>query len=70
MFCEQGITIVSILTAPSMTISAIVLAVTNVFGGEGGPTAAALSLLKDERASKKLVSKLAIALVGSILEPF
>ena len=67
-----------------MTISAIVLAVTNVFRGEGGPTASALSLLKDERASKKLVNKLAIALkrfagkavealfaiVGSILEPF
>ena len=36
LFCEQGITIFSILTALSMTISTIVLAITVVFGGGGG----------------------------------
>ena len=36
LFCEQGITIFSILTAFSMTISTIVLAITSVFGGVGG----------------------------------
>ena len=62
LFCEQGITIVSILTALSMTIPTIVLAVTDVFGGEGGPAAPMLSLPKDERALKKLIIKLAITL--------
>ena len=33
LFCELGITIVSILNALSMTISAFVLAITGVFGG-------------------------------------
>ena len=33
LFCEQGITILSILTAFYMTISTIVLAITGVFGG-------------------------------------
>ena len=33
LFSEQGITIFSILAAFSMTISAIVLAITGVFGG-------------------------------------
>ena len=33
LFREQGITIFSILTALSMTISTIVLAITSVFGG-------------------------------------
>ena len=37
LFCEQGINIFSILTALSMTISIIVLAITGVFGGGGGP---------------------------------
>ena len=35
LFREQGITIFSILTALSMTISTIVLAITGVFGGGG-----------------------------------
>ena len=35
LFCEQGITIFSILTALSMTISTTVLAITDVFGGRG-----------------------------------
>ena len=35
LFREQGITIFSILTALSMTISTIVLAITGVFRGEG-----------------------------------
>ena len=35
LFCEQGITIFSILTAISMSISTIVLAITGVFGGTG-----------------------------------
>ena len=35
LFCEQGITIFSILTALSMIISTIVLAITDVFGGRG-----------------------------------
>ena len=36
LFREQGITIFSILTALSMTISTIVLAITGVFAGGGG----------------------------------
>ena len=36
LFREQGITIFSILTALSMTISTIVLAITGAFGGSGG----------------------------------
>ena len=36
LFREQGITIFSILTALSMTISTIVLAITSVLGGGGG----------------------------------
>ena len=36
LFREQGITIFSILTALSMTISTIALAITGVFGGGGG----------------------------------
>ena len=38
LFKEQGITIFSVLTAFSMTITAIVLAITGVFGGGGGGT--------------------------------
>ena len=56
LFREQGITIFSILTALSMTISTIVLAITGVFGGGvgtgGSPT-------KDERILKKWLDKLA-----------
>ena len=36
LFREQGITFFSVLAALSMTISAIVLAITGVFGGGGG----------------------------------
>ena len=36
LFREQGITILSILTALSMTISTIVIAITGVFGEGGG----------------------------------
>ena len=36
LFKEQGITITAILTALSMTISTIVVAITGVFGGGGG----------------------------------
>ena len=38
LFKEQGTTIFSILTAFSMTFSTIVLAITDVFGGDGGGT--------------------------------
>ena len=60
LFCEQGITIVSILTALSMTVSTIVLAITGVFGGGRGGGSA--SSPKDEGALKKWLSRLADAL--------
>ena len=51
MFCEQGISIFSILAAFSMTISTIVLATTGAFRGvgegAGGPPS------KDEGVLKK-----------------
>ena len=47
LFREQGITIFSILTALSMTISTIVLAITGAFGGTGG------SPPKDEEVFKE-----------------
>ena len=50
LFSGQGITIFSILTALSMTISTIALAITGVFG-EGRGTEG--SLPKDEGALKK-----------------
>ena len=49
LFCEQGITIFSILTALLMTISTIFLAITGVFGGGG----IGRSPPKDEEALKK-----------------
>ena len=52
LFREQGITIFSILTAFSMTISAIVLAITGAFVG-GGVTGGSSS--KDEVVLKKMV---------------
>ena len=59
LFREQGITIISILTALSMTISTIVLAITGVFEvGGGGVT----SPLKDEGALKTWLNRLADAL--------
>ena len=52
LFHEQGITIFSILTALSMSISTIVLAITGVFGRGGG---AGSSPLKKEGFLKKMV---------------
>ena len=59
LFREQGITIFSILTALSMTISTIVLAITGVFvgGGEAGS-----SPPKDEGVLKNWLDRLADAL--------
>ena len=59
LFREQGITIFSILTAFSMTISAIVLAITVAFVG-GGLTGGSSS--KDEVVLKKWFGRLADAL--------
>ena len=60
LFPKQDITIFSILTAFSMTISTIVLAITSVFGGDvegtGGPSP------KEEGALKKWLDRLANAL--------
>ena len=56
LFCEQGITIFSILTAFSMTISVIVLATTGVFGGGRGTGGSAP---KDEAVLKKWLDRLA-----------
>ena len=50
LFRDQGITVFSILTALSMTISTIVLAITGVFEGGRG---AGGSPLKDNRVLKK-----------------
>ena len=60
LFREHGITIFSILTALSMTISTIALAITGVFGGVGGGTGD--SPPKDEGVLKKLLDKLANSL--------
>ena len=59
LFKEQGITIFSILTALSMTISIIVLAITGVFGGGRGTGG---SPPKDEGVLKKWLERLADAL--------
>ena len=59
LFREQGITIFSILTAFSMTIATIVLAITGVFGGTGG---AGGSPSKDKGTLKKWLDRLADAL--------
>ena len=56
LFCEQGITIFSILTAFSMTISVIVLATTGAFGGGRGTGG---SPPKDEAVLKKWLDRLA-----------
>ena len=59
LFREQDITIFSILTALSMTISIVVLAITGVFGGRGragGPPS------KDKGTLKKWLDRLADAL--------
>ena len=52
LFCEQGITIFSILTALSMTISTIILAIKGVFRGGVGTGG---SPSKDEGVFKKMV---------------
>ena len=59
LFCEQGITIFSILTVLSMTISTIVLAITDVFGSGGG---AGGFPPKDEGILKKWLDRLTDAL--------
>ena len=59
LFCDQGVTIISVLTALFMTITTIVLAITSVFGGGGGGSA---SRPQDEGALKKQLNKLADAL--------
>ena len=68
LFREQAITIFSILAAFSMIISAIVLAITGVFGGGGG---AGGSTPKNERVLKKWLDRLANALkriAGKVVE--
>ena len=68
LFHEQGITIFSTLTAFSMTISTIVLVITDVFGGDGGGPA---SPPKDEGVLKKWFDTVAAALkrlVGKAVE--
>ena len=57
LFRDQGITIFSILTALSMTISTIVLAITGVFGRVGRETRG--SPAKDEGVLKKWLDMLA-----------
>ena len=59
LFREQGITIFSILTALSMTISTIVLAITGVFRGSDGLAGGPPS--KDKGALKKWLDRLADA---------
>ena len=56
---EQGITIFSILTALSMTISTIILAITGVFGGGRGTGG---SPSKDKETLKRWLDRLADAL--------
>ena len=60
LFRKQGITIFSILTALSMTLSTIVLAITGVSGGGGG--SAGGSPPKDKEPLKKWLDRLAHAL--------
>ena len=60
LFREQGITIFSILTAFSMTIARIDLAITGVFGGGSGGTGDTPS--KDKETLKKWLDRLAEAL--------
>ena len=60
LFREQGMTIFSILTALSMTIPTIALAITGVFGGGSGGTGSPPS--KDEGVLKKWLDMLPNAL--------
>ena len=57
LFHEQGITMISVLTALSVTIPTIVLAITGAFGGGGF-----VSPPKEDGASKKWLNRLADAL--------
>ena len=69
LFSEQSITIFSIMTAFSMTVSTIVLAITGVFGGVGVGTGG--SPPKDEEVLKKWLDRLADALkrlAGKVVE--
>ena len=59
LFCEQGITIFSILAAFSVTIATIVLAITCVFGGGSRGTGGTPS---DKGTLKKLLGRLAEAI--------
>ena len=59
LFREQGINILSILTALSMTISTIILPITGVFGGGRGKVG---SPPKDKGVLKKWLDRLADAL--------
>ena len=59
LFREQSITIFSVLTALSITISTIVLAITGIFGG-GRETEG--STPKEEGVLKKWLDRLADAL--------
>ena len=60
LFCEQGISILSILIAFSITIATIVLAITGGFGGGSGGTGG--STPNDEGALKKWLDRLGDAL--------
>ena len=60
LFKEQGLTIASILTAQSMTISTIVLAIDGGFGGGSGGAVSPPS--KDKGTLKKWLDRLADAL--------
>ena len=68
LFREQGINIFSLLTALSMTISTIALAITGVFGGGGGTGG---SPPKDEGVLKKWLDRLTNVLkrlAGKVVE--
>ena len=64
LFHEQCITIFSVVTAFSMTISTIVLAITGVFGGIGGEVGGSPS--KDKGILKKWLGKVVEALPGIV----
>ena len=57
LFCEQGITILSILTAFSMSISTIVLAITGVFGGVAGGERFSIKRRRDLEKMVRQVSR-------------
>ena len=70
LFCEQGITIFSILTAISMSISTIVLAITGVFGGTGatgGSSPKSEGFLKEWLKDIEALPAIAGSVAGAIL---